>query len=718
MKNISTIFVAALMTGACGLVAQTEATPNELFGKVKISLADGLNTPDLEFSPIYFNNGLIFTSDRLREGEKVQKVKGGTKGYTDLFFSEKDGEVSFKAPKRIGKLNTKYHDGIASYSEADQKLYFTRNNQKGTILDTKKAKRLKIFVSSYIDNEWTEPKEVSFNVEKYSTCHPAISKDGKTMYFASNRPGGHGGMDIYVTYFENGDWTEPVNMGSDINTDKNEIFPFNDVNGTLYFSSEGHYNMGGLDIFMAQEVVNPHMTEDNNWEISNIGEPFNSFADDFGFVGNAGGDKGYFSSGRGGGMGRDDIYGWEIVPETPEALVSKKQIKVIDSKTGKELPFTDIVLSEPNSPGNVLRYTTAENGMIELDWTNDRNYFISTEKVGYVAYNKLHKATEMNGDVIVIPIDPREEIVDARVNKKPTKVIAEISTEEPVEATKEEMDHYFAKEETPKGATLEAGQLIELQHIYYEFDKYNLKESAKAELDRVVDLMRQYPDMEIDLNSHTDSRGSDAYNMWLSDARAKSAVEYIISQGIEARRITAKGYGEGQPVNECRNNMKCTSDKHQMNRRTEFLIKNMGEKSILKSNTSQPKKMTFQWDGNVPQTFPVIESVFYAPSAIALSDANKQSLRRIASMMKKHDGMTIQLAAYTDDKGNAEFNQLLSEKRANRVMTYLSSQGVQANRISIIAHGENHNDNLSNDHSRRTDIMVTNPGNADLTAWK
>lgn len=569
MKKISSLFVAALVTtGIHGLVAQTAPISNDLFGEVKISLANGINTPDLEFSPIYFNNGIIFTSDRLKKGTKVQKVKGDTKGYTDLFFSEMTGDASFNAPQRIDRLNTEYHDGIASYSSTDKKLYFTRNNQKGTLLDTKKAKRLKIFVSSYINNEWTEPQAVSFNMEKYSSCHPAISKDGKTMYFASNRPGGFGEMDIYVTHFENGQWSAPVNMGADINTEKNEIFPFVDLNGSLYFSSEGHYNMGGLDIFLAQAVVDPHNPDTHNWEINNIGEPFNSFEDDFGFVGNTGGDKGFFTSGRGGGMGRDDIYGWEIIPETPEVLTMKKQIKVINSKTGAELPFTSIVLSEANSPGNILRYTTNDDGMIEFDWTGDRNYFISTEKEGYEAYSKIHKAADLSDDIIVIPIDPLTELTDTKVNVKPSKVIAKVEMEVPAVET---------------ASDLKTGQTVELQQIYYEFGRYNIKTSAQNELDRVVDLMRQYPEMEIDLNAHTDSRGTDAYNQWLSEARAKSAVDYIVSKGIDASRITAKGYGESQPVNECRDNMKCTSDKHQMNRRTEFLIKNMGEKSPLKS---------------------------------------------------------------------------------------------------------------------------------------
>lgn len=724
MKNISSIFVAALLSGSCGLVAQTDAVPNELFGKVKIGLAEGLNSPDLDFSPVYFKDGIIFTSDRLRFGDKGSG--NPDKQFNDLFFSEQMGDVSFKAPKRIKALNSKFHDGIASFSETDEKLYFTRNNQKGTILNTKKAKRLKIYVSSYTDGVWSKPQPVSFNVDKYSTCHPSISADGQTMYFASNRPGSLGGMDIYVTHLENGKWSEPVNMGPDINTDKNEIFPFTDGNGTLFFSSEGHNNMGGLDLFAAQEVVNPHMTGDDNWEVSNLGTPFNSPADDFGFIGNAGGDKGFFTSGREGGNGRDDIYGWKTVEEEPVApVLASKRVKVIDAVTGLELPMTEVVLSEANRPGNINRYTTTKDGMVRFDWNKTSNYFVATEKNGYEKYDRVFQAAEMTDEVIVIRLNPIADLADAtRVNKKPTKVIAKIDPETKVEAYEEDIDNFITKGEKTENTNLETGQLIELNHIYYEFDKFNLKESAKVELDKVVTLLRQYPEMEIDLNSHTDSRGSDTYNEWLSTERAKSAVNYIVSQGIERSRVTAKGYGESNPVNECLNTMKCSEDKHQMNRRTEFRILNLGEKTILKSDTSKPKKLTFE-GGNGPENLPVIQTVFYPSAQTDLTTTDKDNLRSVVEMMRKHDGMTVQVASFTDAIGNAAFNQELSERRAQRIANYMSSQGIRAKRIAVVGYGENYSNDCPDgvdcsteihNKNRRTDIMVTNPGGADMTA--
>jgi len=644
-----------------------------------------------------------------------------------LFFSEQMGEVSFKAPTRIDALNSKFHDGIASFVESEEKLYFTRNNQKGTILNTKKAKRLKIFVSSYTNGSWSEPQPVSFNVEKYSTCHPSISADGQTMYFASNRPGSIGGMDIYVTYLEDGKWSEPVNMGPDINTDKNEIFPFKDENGTLFFSSEGHNNMGGLDLFAAQEVVNPHMTGDDNWEVTSLGAPFNSPADDFGFIGNAGGDKGFFTSGREGGNGRDDIYAWKTIEEEPIApVLASKKVKVIDAVTGLELPMTEVVLSEANRPGNIIRYTTANDGMVRFDWNKTSNYFVATEKNGYEKYDKVFEADEMTEDVIVIRLNPITEVADAtRVNKKPTKVIVQIDPDSKVEAYEEDLDDFIAKGENSENTSLEAGQLIELNHIYYAFDKYNLKESAKVELDKVVTLLRQYPEMEIDLNSHTDSRGTDTYNEWLSTERAKSAVDYIVSQGIERRRVTAKGYGESMPVNECLNTMKCSEDKHQMNRRTEFRILNLGEKTILKSDSSKPKKLTFEGDGNGPANLPVVQSIYYPSAKMDLTATDKDNLRSIAEMMKKHDGMTVQVASFTDAIGNAEFNQELSERRAKRIADYMSSQGVRSKRISVVGYGEKYSSDCPDgvdcpseihNKNRRTDIMVTNPGSVDMTA--
>jgi len=352
---------------------------------------------------------------------------------------------------------------------------------------------------------------------------------------------------------------------------------------------------------------------------------------------------------------------------------------------------------------------------------------VATEKNGYEKYDKVFQAEEMTDEVIVIRLNPLADVADAsRVNKKPTKVIAKIDPNDKIEAYEEDIDNFIAKGEKTENTSLETGQLVELNHIYYEFDKYNLKESAKVELDKVVTLLRQYPEMEIDLNSHTDSRGSDTYNEWLSTERAKSAVNYIVSQGIERSRVTAKGYGESMPVNECLNTMKCSEDKHQMNRRTEFRILNLGEKTILKSDTSKPKKLTLE-GGNRPSNLPVIQSVFYPSSETNLTSTDKDNLRSVVEMMKRHDGMTVRVASFTDAEGNATFNQELSERRAQRIANYISSQGIKARRISVAGYGEHYSDVCPNgvdcstdiyNKDRRTDILVTNPGGADMTALK
>jgi len=210
----------------------------------------------------------------------------------------------------------------------------------------------------------------------------------------------------------------------------------------------------------------------------------------------------------------------------------------------------------------------------------------------------------------------------------------------------------------------------------------------------------------------------------LSTERAKSAVDYIVSQGIEKSRVTAKGYGESLPVNECLNTMKCSEDKHQMNRRTEFRILNLGEKTILKSDTSKPKKMTFD-DRNGPGNLPVVESVFHLSSEINLTTTDKDNLRSVVAMLKKHEGMTIQVASFTDAKGNASFNQELSDRRAQRIANYMTSQGVRAQRISVVGYGEQYSKDCPDgvdcpteihNKNRRTDILVTNPGGADMTA--
>ena len=277
----------------------------ELSKHIKIKNLTTLNSVDLDFSPAICKNGVLFTSTR-QEGKVIKKYDANMgENYTDLYFAQvsKNGEIG-EVEKLKGEINGKYHDGVACFNADATRIYFTRNFYE----EGAKNAKLSICTAVKQDGKWVNVKEIDLNLKGYSSCHPAVTKDGKRMYFSSNRPGGFGGMDLYVSSKVNGKWSEPINLGININSQKNEIFPSISSYDILYFASNGRNTMGDLDIFMSQKVFNE---DERSWMSAyNMGAPFNSTADDFGFVADESGFKGYFNSDRNKET-QDDIYSWE-----------------------------------------------------------------------------------------------------------------------------------------------------------------------------------------------------------------------------------------------------------------------------------------------------------------------------------------------------------------------------------------------------------------------
>ena len=277
----------------------------ELSKHIKIKNLTTLNSPDLDFSPTICKSGVLFTSTR-QEGKVIKKYDANMgENYTDLYFAQvsKDGEIG-EVEKLKGEINGKYHDGVACFNADASRIYFTRNFYE----EGAKNAKLSICTATKQDGKWVNVREIELNMKGFSSCHPAVSKDGKRMYFSSNRPGGFGGMDLYVTTKVNGKWSEPINLGININSEKNEIFPSISSYDILYYASNGRNTMGGLDIFMSQKVFNE---DERSWmNAYNMGAPFNSTADDFGFVADDSGFKGYFNSDRNKAT-QDDIFSWE-----------------------------------------------------------------------------------------------------------------------------------------------------------------------------------------------------------------------------------------------------------------------------------------------------------------------------------------------------------------------------------------------------------------------
>jgi outer membrane protein OmpA-like peptidoglycan-associated protein/tetratricopeptide (TPR) repeat protein len=536
MENGSPVKAAKQIEG-CELAAQWTDDPTFF----DVANEKDLNSENSEFGLVKFGNSYIITSDRKTGKEGSGDIYGWTgKPYLKLYITSASGKaLAFSSFSEIQELNNKYHNGPGIFDASNSMLLYTRtklvkvakrpvNPDPTSWIDKSVAQeyvnRLEIFTSKYTENQWTEPIAFEYNnVEEYSVGHPAITADGNTMYFVSDMPGGYGGTDIYYcNKLSEGKWSKPQNAGPVINTDGKEVFPFVDDDGTLYFSSDGHAGMGGLDIFKA-------VGQKNAWsEPENMKYPVNSPNDDFSIFLTETGSVGFLSSNRDGGVGDDDIYTFEYNPPTSLVLVVTTKER-LENNTLVAVPGVDLKLTN-KSQETSDSYKTDNNGQFFVDLGCATSYELKGEKEGY--FNTRMKKFETSlcktrHDSMFV-----EMVFDKIILNKP----------------------------------------IVLENIYYDFDKWNIRPDAATELDKLVVILQENPEIKIELGSHTDCRGSSKYNQVLSQKRAESAVSYIISKGIDKNRITAKGYGETVLRNKCSDGVECSEAEHQLNRRTEFKV--------------------------------------------------------------------------------------------------------------------------------------------------
>ncbi|RMG80548.1 MAG: hypothetical protein D6714_14425 [Bacteroidetes bacterium] len=593
---------------------------------VKVKNLTEVNTEYLEYSPIPFQNGLMFTSSR-GKGGLLSCPPPESVGFSDLYFAPKGGNGHYgEAKKMKGKINGKYNDGVPTVVPGGARMYISRNNNEGK--NVKDLIDRKIYLAEKVEDAWTNLTEFPFNSDTFSTCHPALSADGQKMVFSSNRPGGHGGMDLYMTTLRDGKWSQPVNLGPEINTPGNEIFPFLDQDGNLFFSSDGlDGGMGGLDIWAARE------SSPGQWTLlTNMGAPINSVADDLSFYSAPGGSEGFFASNREGGLGMDDIYHWEAEGEPLEAVVV-----IYDEDTGELLEKVPVEVTpvKINSPMGLVygkdavtqkqTFQTDPVGALKYGVVKDAEYAIHAEKEGYIPADRLVTTLELTKDgEYRIPLK-RDKILfnlDGLVVNKKTNapipmadiVIIDRTTGErvPMVADGEgsfrveidcKHDYQIVASKAGFGddtidltglvADCQAGKVerpilrlppiirIAVEDVYFDFDKATLRPEGKQALDKVVTYLNEYPSLEILLTAHTDSRGTKQYNMGLSNRRAKSCMDYIISQGVDASRLDWKGYGESQLVNECADGVPCSEEKHQQNRRVEVIVTKFNEENVI-----------------------------------------------------------------------------------------------------------------------------------------
>ncbi|KAA6431206.1 OmpA family protein [Rufibacter glacialis] len=504
-----------------------------------------LNTSFADFSPVFYRDGLVFSSDRGRSQNGAdQKVYGWTgTPFLQLYSAERKGANSWGNIKPLEKaINTQFHNAIATFAPDFNEIFFTRtkrvknrvlpdellteNNWQRYSKNDEFINRLEIYSATFSKGKWQDVKAFPFNRgESYSVGHPALSPDGKVLYFVSDMPGGHGQTDIYFTERQaNGAWSTPVNAGPTVNTSGKEVFPVVHADGTLYFSSDGHMGMGGLDLFSAEGSR-------ASWSnVENLYYPFNSPRDDFGLIYETDGKSGYLSSNREGDTGSDNIYRFKPT-EIPCNLAGVTYVRV-PNRNGRarqmpvgEVKLEVIVNGDASKP---LQLETDASGRFFFAVNANQTYSIRGSKKGYLT-RTFHVMPDCRKVTDTIQI---EMVLDR---------------------------------DTPN-------QPIVLENIYYDLDKHTLRPESIAELDKVVGMLRDNPTIRIELSSHTDSRESHKYNLMLSQLRAASAVKYIISQGIDAKRVVDKGYGETKLLNRCKDGVPCSEQDHQINRRTEFKI--------------------------------------------------------------------------------------------------------------------------------------------------
>lgn len=484
----------------------------------------GLNTSFSDFSPVIVNGQIVFTSDRTSGNGKKYGWTGAY--YLDLYKAglpdenDPEKELSVKPEPFSKELNMTYHDGPASFTADNNTIWFTRVFRKMGDADTTGyfTNKLKIFSSKFDGNKWSQPEPFYLNNDRYSVGHPAISADGKTLYFVSDMPGGKGGTDIYSVELTDGGWSNLRNAGDQINTFGNEMFPVIDKSGNLYFASDGWPGLGSLDIFRSKFIDGEFSKAEN------LKEPVNSSADDFGFFKS---ESGYslFSSNRFGGLGSDDIYMATPIKYADSVLVSGV---VKDRNTGDLLANATVLVWDVKSE-DVKIIKTGTKGEYSHYVTPGHSYIFKAVKQDYTT------------DCLTFSV-PQYTKNDKHSNR----------------------DLLLVK--------MQIDEVFKLENLYYDFDKYNIRPDAAVELDKLVSFLNQNTSVNVELGSHTDSRGTVAYNEKLAERRAASAVRYIRAKGIAKERIQARGYGETQLVNKCGDNVPCTDEEHQANRRTTIKI--------------------------------------------------------------------------------------------------------------------------------------------------
>ncbi|KQO34736.1 flagellar motor protein MotB [Flavobacterium sp. Leaf82] len=522
-------------------------------GRYEIADA-GVNSGYSDYGSAILDNTLIFASARDTGAVVKKNFKWTNTSFTNLYSAQLMSDGSVGIPQRFHKkVNTKFNESTPVFTKDGRTMYFTRNNfldgKRGR--SEKKITLLKLYKATLVNGEWLNIEELPFNSNQYSVAHPALSLDDKTLYFASDMPGTLGQSDLFkVKINDDGTFGKPENLGTSINTEGRETFPFVSGDNELYFASDGRPGLGGLDVFVSK--INKDGSYD---EIQNLGEPINSKQDDFAFIINSKNRNGFFSSNRENGHGFDDVYRFT---ET-RRLICEQDLSgtITDAETNEVLANVTLILFDETRL-NSLQVVSDQNGnYIFPNVKCGKKYTIKTSKNDY----------EIREIPVAIKKASGKTTLLISLEKKAIPLVAKTIMIKTVALKAVKMK--------PIAVGTDLAKTLNIPMNFFDLGKATIRKSSEPQLQKIVDVLKQYPSLKLDIRSHTDSRQSAANNMILSEKRAQSTKNWLISKGVDGNRLSAKGFGETQLVNKCADGVKCTEQQHQQNRRSEFIITNL-----------------------------------------------------------------------------------------------------------------------------------------------
>ena len=633
----------------CPLVACLSQTMTEL---LTIRNEESVNTKTLEYAPVLFNNQLVFTSTRPAKGSPMTIGRDEKEQFSDLYIAEKsEGDGFLKAQKLSGKANSPYHDGIATFNKTGTEMFFTRSNQNGK--NEKNIINLKIYSAQLINNSWQNIQELPLNDEAFSNCHPALSPDGRALYFASNRPGGYGEMDLYVSKNINGVWQQPKNLGAAVNSTSNELFPFISTSNNLYFASNNDMSYGGLDIFKAAQ----NKTATSFSSIKNLGTDFNTSADEFGFCANETESAGYFTSNRIGGKGGDDIYHWEwqqvevtLAPiqmsltildaRSQERLVAAK-ITIFDegvtSTKNDVFPIAKMVSLENSKQDNPYfelekkDYKTGSRGQISMIIDQEKSYTIFVEKQGYTPLKKIITASELASE-------KNWTLSLERMAGIPLKVKAiNIPSRAPVAQVSLELFNHCTQK-TERAISDDNGQFVFYLACDCEYELIGKKAAYRKYQKRFTTKYR------------------DCGNL-----TAIKTELYLVEQEIIAHIEK---------------------------------VDNFRFPNINSFESNGPPK-----EGQIIG----LPKIVFPKNKATISPEIEEQLYKIHYFLQTHPHINVELSVHTDARGSAKYNHRLAQNRADKIATFLLSKGITPERFSAIGYGEDKLLNQCSDGIRCTE---------------